>query len=174
MLFRSHAVKCLAGLDVPRPYTMRFIFGANEETGMRDVAWYLENYDSPAFLFTPDADFPVCYGEKGGYDGLITSAPIADPVILDISGGVVSNAVPGEAWAVVRGNADVLPAAERIAVADAGDGTVRIDAKGQNAHAAWPERGISAILLLANYLLENDLCNQHEREFLELDRKSVV
>ena len=114
-----HAVKCLAGLDVPRPYTMRFIFGANEETGMRDVAWYLENYDSPAFLFTPDADFPVCYGEKGGYDGLITSAPIADPVILDISGGVVSNAVPGEAWAVVRGNADVLPAAERIAVADA-------------------------------------------------------
>ena len=135
-----------------------------------DVAWYLENYDSPAFLFTPDADFPVCYGEKGGYDGLITSAPIADPVILDISGGVVSNAVPGEAWAVVRGNADVLPAAERIAVADAGDGTVRIDAKGQNAHAAWPERGISAILLLANYLLENDLCNQHEREFLELVR----
>ena len=165
-----HAVKCLAGLDVARPYTMRFIFGANEETGMRDVAWYLENYDSPAFLFTPDADFPVCYGEKGGYDGLITSAPIADPVILDISGGVVSNAVPGEAWAVVRGNADVLPAAERIAVADAGDGTVRIDAKGQNAHAAWPERGISAILLLANYLLENGLANQQEREFLELVR----
>ena len=45
---------------------------------------------------------------SGHADGLITSAPIADPVILDISGGVVSNAVPGEAWAVVRGNADVL------------------------------------------------------------------
>lgn len=93
-----HAVKCLAGLDVARPYTIRFLFGANEETSMADVAWYLENYESPAFLFTPDADFPVCYGEKGGYDGCITSAPIADPVILDISGGVVTNAVPGEAW----------------------------------------------------------------------------
>ena len=103
-----HAVKCLARLDVPRPYTMRFIFGANEETGMRDVAWYLENYESPAFLFTPDADFPVCYGEKGGYDGRITSAPIDDPVILDISGGVVTNAVPGEAWAVVRADASAL------------------------------------------------------------------
>ena len=49
---------------------MRFIFGANEETGMADVMWYLEKYESPAFLFTPDADFPVCYGEKGGYDRL--------------------------------------------------------------------------------------------------------
>ena len=61
-----HAVKCLSGLDLPRPYTIRFLFGANEETSMADVAWYLENYESPAFLFTPDADFPVCYGEKGG------------------------------------------------------------------------------------------------------------
>lgn len=168
-----HAVKCLAGLDVPRPYTIRFLFGANEETSMADVAWYLENYESPAFLFTPDADFPVCYGEKGGYDGRITSAPIADPVIEDVSGGVVTNAVPGEAWAVVRGDAASLPAAERITVEDAGDGRVRIDAKGVNAHAAWPERGISAIMLLANYLLENGLCNQQEREFLELVRSLV-
>ena len=61
-----HAVKCLSDLDVERPYAMRFIFGANEETGMADVTWYLEKYESPAFLFTPDADFPVCYGEKGG------------------------------------------------------------------------------------------------------------
>ena len=143
-----HAVKCLSDLDVERPYAMRFIFGANEETGMADVTWYLEKYESPAFLFTPDADFPVCYGEKGGYDGCITSAPIADPVILDISGGVVTNA-------------------------DAGDGTARIDAAGVNAHAAWPERGISAIMLLANYLLENGLCNQQEREFLELVQSLV-
>lgn len=168
-----HAVKCLAGLDVARPYTIRFLFGANEETSMADVAWYLENYESPAFLFTPDADFPVCYGEKGGYDGCITSAPIADPVTLDISGGVVTNAVPGEAWAVVRADAAALPAAERITVEDAGDGTARIDATGVNAHAAWPERGISAIMLLANYLLENGLCNQQEREFLELVQSLV-
>lgn len=42
-----------------------------------------------------------------------------------------------------------------------------------NAHAAWPERGISAIMLLANYLLENGLCNQQEREFLELVQSLV-
>ena len=37
----------------------------------------------------------------------------------------------------------------------------------------WPERGISAIMLLANYLLENGLCNQQEREFLELVQSLV-
>ena len=47
---------------------------------------------------------------------------------MDISGGVVTNAVPGEAWAVVRADASALPSAERITVADAGDGTARIDA----------------------------------------------
>ena len=86
---------------------------------------------------------------------------------------MVTNAVPGEAWAVVRADAAALPAAERITVEDAGDGTARIDATGVNAHAAWPERGISAIMLLANYLLENGLCNQQEREFLELVQSLV-
>lgn len=168
-----HAVKCLSQLDVPRPYTIRFLFGANEETSMADVAWYLDHYESPAFLFTPDADFPVCYGEKGGFDGRITSAPIVDPVILDISGGVVTNAVPGEAWALVKADAAALPTAESITVEDAGNGTARIDAKGVNAHAAWPERGVSAIMLLVNYLLENDLCNATERDFLLLVQRLV-
>ncbi len=168
-----HAVKCLSQLDVKRPYAIRFLFGANEETAMADVAWYLDHYDSPAFLFTPDADFPVCYGEKGGFDGRITSAPIADPVILDINGGVVTNAVPGDAWALVKADTATLPAAERITVEDAGDGTVRIDATGVNAHAAWPERGISAIMLLVDYLLANNLCNPAERSFLELVQRLV-
>ncbi len=54
------------------PYTLRMLIGTNEETGtMRDVAYYLENYPAPAFTFTPDDMFPVCYGEKGGFDGLI-------------------------------------------------------------------------------------------------------
>lgn len=103
------------------PYSMRFIFGANEETACRrDVV--SREVREPGLLVHARRRLPVCYGEKGGYDGCITSAPIADPVILDISGGVVTNAVPGEAWAVVRADASALPGAERITVADAGDG----------------------------------------------------
>ena len=71
------------------PYTLRFLFGTNEESGMGDVAYYRRHYADPAFLFTPDAEFPVCYGEKGGFDGLLSSKPLpeADRVIVRLEGG---------------------------------------------------------------------------------------
>ena len=70
-----HALKFWKDLQddglAPRfPYTVRFLFGANEENGMADVAYYREHYADPLFLFTPDAEFPVCYGEKGSTTGL--------------------------------------------------------------------------------------------------------
>ena len=63
--------------QVPQlPYTLRFIFGVNEETRMDDVHYYRAHHADPAFLFTPDAEFPVCYGEKGIYHSLMTSADV--------------------------------------------------------------------------------------------------
>ena len=63
------------------PYTLRILLGANGETGMKDVDYYLEHYPQPAFFFTPDAEFPVCYGEKGGYGGWLVSAPLHGSLI---------------------------------------------------------------------------------------------
>ena len=40
---------------------------------MHDVPYYRERFADPAFLFTPDAEFPVSYGEKGLYDATLTS-----------------------------------------------------------------------------------------------------
>ena len=40
---------------------------------MHDVDYYAEHYPMPAFCFTPDAEFPVCNGEKGGFNGEIVS-----------------------------------------------------------------------------------------------------
>ncbi|MEG0376716.1 MAG: Sapep family Mn(2+)-dependent dipeptidase, partial [Raoultibacter sp.] len=77
------------------PYTLRMIMGANEESGMRDVTYYREHYADPAFIFTPDADFPVCYGEKGGFDGCYTSKAMgSDAKIVEFKGGNATNAVP--------------------------------------------------------------------------------
>ena len=98
------------------PYTMRFIFGANEETGMRDVAYYRAHHEDPAFLFTPDAEFPVCYGEKGIYNALLVSAdvPIEQRSVVSFDGGVAVNAVAGTATAVIRADAATLPAVSGI------------------------------------------------------------
>ena len=156
------------------PCTVRFLFGANEETGMADVAYYRQRHDDPLFLFTPDAEFPVCYGEKGLYDGFITVPMSESGRIVEFDGGVASNAVPGQAHAVVRAEASALPAAEGIAVAPAGEGLVRIDASGKSAHASTPEAGISAIGLIVDYLLANDVCDAAERTFLEFEQRLIA
>ena len=171
-----HAVKFWSDLQKAGeaekfPYTIRFLFGANEETGMADVEYYRAHHADPAFLFTPDAEFPVCYGEKGLYGGYIEMPLSADGRIVEFEGGVAENAVPGQAHAVVRADAAALPAAERITVEDAGDGLARIEGAGKNAHASTPEAGISAIGLVVDYLLQNGICNQAERAFLELEQR---
>lgn len=162
----------------PLPYTLRVMLGANEETGMGDLNHYLKHYPEPAFLFTPDADFPVCCGEKGQFAGTFVSRPISGDVpgsvIASIDGGVATNAVPGVAEAVVRADAAALPAADGIEVADAGtepDGTrlARITAHGRSGHASLPAGTVNAIGLLCAYLLEQGLCSDDERRFLELE-----
>lgn len=153
------------------PYTIRCIIGNNEETDMRDVEWYIEHYEQPAFLFTPDADFPVICGEKGGYSATIRPNKAIADQIIDFDGGSAGNAVPSQAIAHVRADASKLSQADRITVEDLGDGTVRITALGIGAHASMPEGSINAILLLTDYLLENGIGSEAERRFLELDHK---
>ena len=153
------------------PYTLRFIFGVNEETRMDDVHYYRAHHADPAFLFTPDAEFPVCYGEKGGYDGELISKPIADRIVLEFTGGAATNAVPGIAEAVVKADAADLPNTDRITVAADGEGRAKITAAGKGAHASMPEGGVNAIGLIVDYLLEHDLCTADERAFFELDQK---
>ena len=181
----------LSGEAPQLPYTLRFIFGANEETGMGDVHYYRAHHADPAFLFTPDAEFPVCYGEKGIYNGLLTSAdlPVGERAVVLFEGGTAVNAVPGHAHAVVRADVAALPAAPGIQVelADAAevrcllvetvgesaasalaDGPfARIVATGRSAHASLPESGLSAIGLLANYLLDNNVAAGQERSYFE-------
>ncbi len=155
----------------PLPYTIRCIIGNNEETDMRDVEWYIENFEQPAFLFTPDADFPVICGEKGGYSATIRPNKAIADQIVSFEGGTAGNAVPGQAIAIVRADASKLTAADRIEVEDLGDGTVRIVATGIGAHASTPEGSVNAILVLVDYLLENGIGSEAEHRFLELDHK---
>ena len=154
------------------PYTLRCMVGCNEETMMHDVEWYLEHYPQPAFRFTPDAEFPLCYGEKGTYWGKFTSGDLGDDgEIVEFSGGTVPNAIPSLASATIRRSAAGLPAAERIDIEDAGEGLVRLTAHGIGGHASKPEGTVNAILLLVDYLLDNGIGTRAERDFLELEHR---
>ena len=167
-LYAAHyfARRVAAGHELP--YTLRCIIGNNEETGMGDVDVYLERYPEPLLCFSPDADFPLICGEKGLYRGDFTSAPVAGEKIVELDGGTVSNAIPGQATAVVRADAATLPTAERIAVEPAGEGLSCVTATGIGGHASMPEGTVNAIGVLARYLLANDLAGEGERSFLDL------
>lgn len=169
-----YALKFFLDKGEKLPYTFRAIFGADEEASMKDAAYYLANFPAPAFLFTPDSDFPVGIGEKGRYVGRFVSGDLGDGRIVEFDGGTVVNAVPSEAMVRVKADAAELPAAEDIDIEDLGDGTVKLVSHGISSHAMKPEGSKNAIKVLVDYLLEQGICSPEERAFLELQAKIMA
>ncbi len=158
-------------------YTFRALIGCDEEAGMTDVHHYLKGHEQPLFLFTPDAEFPVCNAEKGCFGGTFTSAPIEDGAIVSWSGAEATNAIPSESVCVLAASRAALPApqahSDRISLEDAGEGRTRVFAQGIGGHASLPEGTLNAIALVVGYLREvaeacPDLFDPAELSFLDL------
>ncbi|MBQ7816546.1 MAG: Sapep family Mn(2+)-dependent dipeptidase [Oscillospiraceae bacterium] len=146
------------------PYTLRALFGCEEETGMRDLTYYLKNYPAPVFAFTPDANFPVCCGEKGQASGDLISAKIENGNVIDFTAGVASNVIPDRASITVKTNGKTLPAADGIEITVDGDAAT-LKAFGIGGHAAMPEGTKNAIGMLVNYCLDNELISEEEKTY---------
>ena len=169
MVVTLYALKFLKELGVRLRYPIRALAGANEETGMKDVPYYLAHNKAPVFCFTPDAEFPVCNGEKGHFHGKLVS-PVCNGVIRAFEGGVATNAVPDRASALVAAEMAGLKNAPGITL-EPENGCVRIRGWGKAGHAASPANTVNAIGLVADYLLANGLCNETERAYLEVLHK---
>ena len=78
--------------------------------------------------------------------------------------------MPDRASALVATDITKLRNAPNITLEPEGDG-VRIRGWGKSGHAAMPEGTVNAIGLVVNYLLDNGLCNEAERAYLEALRK---
>ena len=154
------------------PYTLRMILGSNEETELRDVAYYLEHFDEPTFLFTPDAEFPVCYGEKGIYQGVFSSGNIPEPKILSWDAGEAFNAIPTDASVTVV-NPEVLPPLYDGITYTIEDDRLTVSAKGKGGHASMPEGTVNAIGMLVAVMLENHLVSPEEEQFLKLQKTLI-
>ena len=160
-----YALKYLRERGVPLRYPIRALLGANEETGMLDVDYYLKNYPAPAFCFSPDANFPLCNGEKGIYHGrMIARVPMEN--IVDIKGGLVSNAVADHAEAWIR--ADHVESAGRVTAEESERGLWHLTASGIGGHASLPEGTLSAIGVLVNFILDHALAGEQEAKFLKV------
>lgn len=61
-----YAMYALKKLGIKTKYSIRVIFGCDEETGkFEDLKHYLENEKPPIMGFTPDCKYPVVYSERG-------------------------------------------------------------------------------------------------------------
>ena len=169
MITILYALKFLKEQGYSLKYPIRALVGDNEETSMADVKYYLKHYPAPVFCFTPDAEFPVCNGEKGHFGAELVS-PVCNGEIKDFVGGVANNAVPDRASALVETDITKLKNAPNITLEPEGNG-VRIRGWGKSGHAATPQGTVNAIGLVVDYLLDNGLCNEAERAYLEALKK---
>lgn len=154
-------------------YTFRALLGSDEEVGMSDVHHYLAHHDDPAFLFTPDAAFPVGNAEKGCYNGTFVSGAITGGHFLSWSGAEATNAIPSESELEIALDAETLPVpqahADRVEITAARPGVARIAAHGIGGHAASPDGSLNAIGLIVGYLQEiRSLLSEDECRVLDL------
>ena len=162
-----YALKYLKESGVALRYPVRALLGTNEETHMHDADYYAAHFAQPAFCFTPDAEFPVCNGEKGGFTGELVSPVLKDGVIEDIAGGVAHNAVPDRARCTVRVPAGALKATPGVSFEQEGGVTV-LHAQGKSGHAATPEGTVNAIGLIVRCLLDSKITTPAETAYLQV------
>lgn len=160
-LFALAAIK-RCGLPLARP--VRLIIGGNEESGSRCMQRYTAEQPSPAFGFSPDANFPVIFAEKG-IALMHATLPAQTENLREIAAGTVVNAVPGKAAAVLRNIPAAIAkeklrpkfAAEltdgRLLLAADANGELTLTAIGKAAHGSQPEKGVNAAALLLRALL---------------------
>ena len=152
-------------------YTFRALLGCDEEVGMSDIHHYLDGHEQPAFLFTPDAEFPVCNAEKGQFGATFTSGKIEGGRILSWSGAEATNAIPSESICELAIDASELPApewhADRIEISSLGAGRSRIFAHGIGGHASMPEGTLNAVKLVVEYL-------RHAEETFAAEHKQLL
>lgn len=163
-----YMLKYLKENSIKTRHEIRALLGVSEETGMEDVSYYLSHYPAPLFCFTPDGSFPVCNGEKGLYHGRIISR-MPKGNILEIKGGLVANAVPGKAEALIMFSGELLPSG-RVDVMKEGD-LWRLVSHGIGGHASRPSGTVNAVAVLIDYILENGIADEKEAAFLRIVQK---
>lgn len=163
-LFGLAAIKNL-GLPLSKP--VRILFGTNEETGSKDMDYYAKREKPPVSGFTPDANFPAIYAEKGLCKfslAKMVSAQAAPVRLLSLNAGERVNIVPNLAEATLAADdaKSLMEACSAFAKQHAisieasltPDGSVHIVSKGKAAHASLPHQGVNAAAQLIAFLAE--------------------
>lgn len=152
---------------------VRLILGLNEEVSWKCIEYYKEHEEAPTIGFSPDADFPCIYAEKGFLNSYIDShIPTDTNIILrDFKCSNAINIVPKIATCTLE--VENLNAEEikneiiklidefnfHMDVSVENDRFIHITSNGVAAHSAFPELGVNALsrlLIILNKIYEKN------------------
>lgn len=146
-------------LKLPLSKRVRIIFGTNEETGSNEMHYYLKKEKPPVSGFTPDAEYPIIYAEKGltlfNLVKDLKKKQRGNLVLKYIKGGQRANMVPDYCEAAIQtDNAgelvrtiETLSKQNNLKVRVELQGElVKIKSYGVSAHGSTPEFGFNAIM----------------------------
>lgn len=140
-----YAVKALMDSGIKFNKRVRFIFGTDEENLWQGITKYMEKEEVPTIGFTPDADFPMIYAEKG----LLQAKLVSDNHTgLNIVAGDSFNAVPDKASFNGLDMDKVMAELNRLGFEHKKDND-KIIVIGKGAHGSKPQHGINAISRLS-------------------------
>ncbi len=162
------AMKLLKDNGLIKGYRVRLVAGGDEERGSSCLTHYFDVQKKPAcdFGFTPDADFPLIYAEKGIHHAHAFAKMDLKPIIA-MDGGVVSNAVCDKILITLTKVEKLeakLKAIEglRFDISEAGPIQI-VTIFGKSSHGSVPEQGDNAAIkafkalgdILGNKSLQN-------------------
>ena len=142
-----YAVLALKQEGLLKGYKVRFVVGGDEERGSGCLDYYFKTLKkpSPTYGFTPDADFPVIYGEKGIND-FFPEIPIDIPHVKSIKGGAATNAVCDRVDILLDDSMLFAEYLEKNKVDHIVDGNT-VTILGKSAHGSTPSEGKNAAVL---------------------------
>ncbi len=150
-----YALKALKDAGVTPNREFKLIVGCNEEAGWKCIEHYNQVATMPEEGFTPDADFPVIYAEKGILH-ITAKFPIEDSPVYSLTAGERVNMVCDHAQALLtRKGAGKLVYFENPVAGTrlSYDNTTNtLHAYGKSAHGSAPQKGANALQAMLYFL----------------------
>lgn len=151
-----YALKILKDMNIKLNKRVRLIIGTDEESHWRGIKRYLEKVENPTIGFSPDADFPLIYGEKGNMS-IDVKTSFVDEKIFNFEAGDRYNVIPDEATVKIKDNLEIdfnkFIEDNKLKgkyIFDKINSSITM--YGKAAHAMEPNRGINAAIKLCQFL----------------------
>lgn len=148
-----YALKILKDLGVKFNKTVKMILGCDEESGSRCLEHYFRNHKKPELGFSPDADFPLIYGEKAFSNFDIAGPLDKDSIIKEWESGSRINIVPDTCRVLLKG--DYKCEFYSFLKEKNYKGEVKGDTYityGLSAHGSMPELGLNSNFIMAEFI----------------------